>query len=600
MATALLSTSGHLTPLAPRCNAHAASSRLSTPSERGEHLRCRASDRVNGAFCSPIPSFPTSQFLGSALGISSSRSLSNLPRRSTGTRCDSTEEYKDTSRLSKRYHEVFPPVPAFKMGNIDVPLCKYDPSGKPLDLIVVGCGPAGLSVAERVGAAGLSVLCIDPAPRSVWPNNYGVWVDEFEEMGFDDCFEKTWPQANVFLDEGDERRLSRPYARVDRFKLKRKILRQCCEHGVMFLEDKVVNVEHLASESRVTCSDGTQISAVTVLDATGFSRRLVKFDAEFNPGFQAAYGIMAKVESHPFPMDTMLFMDWRDDHLDCEPDLKKGNAALPSFLYAMPMTETRVFLEETSLVARPAVPFNDLKERMACRMQRLGIKLLEIEEDEYCLIPMGGVLPAMPQRVLGIGGTGGHVHPSTGYAVSRTLAAAPGLAQALVKELQEAKAAQGLPITLTTPVPAKEEALVGVGGSSGSVAVATAPVAVAAAPAAPEGSLDPSAIAAGVWAAVWDQYRLEQREFFTFGMDVLLQLDLAGTREFFASFFKLSYKNWTGFLSARLSLPELIVFGLSLFLNASNTARISLIQKGLPGLFVMGANVIKLKNKANR
>ena len=37
-----------------------------------------------------------------------------------------------------------------------------------------------------------------------------------------------------------------------------------------------------------------------------------------------------------------------------------------------------------------------------------------IEEDEYCLIPMGGVLPRVPQRVLGIGGTAGMVHPSTG------------------------------------------------------------------------------------------------------------------------------------------------------------------------------------------
>ena len=31
-----------------------------------------------------------------------------------------------------------------------------------------------------------------------------------------------------------------------------------------------------------------------------------------------------------------------------------------------------------------------------------------------CLIPMGGVLPTHPQRVLGIGGTAGMVLPSTG------------------------------------------------------------------------------------------------------------------------------------------------------------------------------------------
>ena len=43
-----------------------------------------------------------------------------------------------------------------------------------------------------------------------------------------------------------------------------------------------------------------------------------------------------------------------------------------------------------------------------------GVLHRSIEEDEYCLIPMGGVLPRVPQRVLGIGGTAGMVHPSTG------------------------------------------------------------------------------------------------------------------------------------------------------------------------------------------
>jgi lycopene beta-cyclase len=114
---------------------------------------------------------------------------------------------------------------------------------------------------------------------------------------------------------------------------------------------------------------------------------------------QAAYGIMCEVESHPFPLDQMLFMDWRayvsrrspagrsmlsnmlagypssapgthwrrkdgndfrarcgaacSDHLNAESQAK--NEALPTFLYAMPFDEHRIFLEETSLVARPEV-----------------------------------------------------------------------------------------------------------------------------------------------------------------------------------------------------------------------------------------------------
>jgi lycopene beta-cyclase len=38
--------------------------------------------------------------------------------------------------------------------------------------------------------------------------------------------------------------------------------------------------------------------------------------------------------------------------------------------------------------------------------------------------------------------------------------------------------------------------------------------------------------------------RLRQREFFTFGMDVLMKLDLEETRQFFSAFFNLSDFYW--------------------------------------------------------
>ncbi len=91
---------------------------------------------------------------------------------------------------------------------------------------------------------------------------------------------------------------------------------------------------------------------------------------------------------------------------------------LPTFLYVMPFSKTRIFVEETSLVARPAIGFDELKQRLDRRLQHLGVRIKAVEEEEFCLIPMGGTLPKLPQRVLGIGGTGGMVHPSTGWNVS--------------------------------------------------------------------------------------------------------------------------------------------------------------------------------------
>ena len=83
----------------------------------------------------------------------------------------------------------------------DVPIQALDASGSPeVDLVIAGAGPSGLAVGARVAEAGYSVAIIDPEPLGIWPNNYGVWVDEFQAMGLEDCLEVIWPKAKVWLD----------------------------------------------------------------------------------------------------------------------------------------------------------------------------------------------------------------------------------------------------------------------------------------------------------------------------------------------------------------------------------------------------------------
>ena len=61
---------------------------------------------------------------------------------------------------------------------------------------------------------------------------------------------------------------------------------------------------------------GQAVYTKMVLDATGHARKLVEFERDFTPGYQTAFGIMCETEEpHGFPIDTMLFMDWRDGHL---------------------------------------------------------------------------------------------------------------------------------------------------------------------------------------------------------------------------------------------------------------------------------------------
>ncbi|KAH0855024.1 hypothetical protein HID58_020388 [Brassica napus] len=410
-------------------------------------------------------------------------------------------------------------VPETKKENLDFDLPLYDTSlNKTVDLAIVGGGPAGLAVAQQVSEAGLSVCSIDPSPKLIWPNNYGVWVDEFEAMDLLDCLDTTWSGAVVYINDGAEKDLSRPYGRVNRKQLKSKMLQKCITNGVRFHQAKVTNVVHEEVNSTVVCSDGVKIQASVVLDATGFSRCLVQYDKPYNP----------------------------DKHLDAYPEVKERNSKIPTFLYAMPFSSNRIFLEETSLVARPGLKMEDIQERMVARLKHLGINVKRIEEDERCVIPMGGPLPVLPQRVVGIGGTAGMVHPSTGYMVARTLAAAPIVANAIVRYL---------------------------------------------------GSTKGDELSAEVWRDLWPIERRRQREFFCFGMDILLKLDLDATRRFFDAFFDLEPRYWHGFLSSRLFLPDLVFFGLSLFSHASNTSRLEIMTKGTVPLAKMINNLVKIETK---
>ncbi|RXH80973.1 hypothetical protein DVH24_004887 [Malus domestica] len=142
----------------------------------------------------------------------------------------------------------------------------------------------------------------------------------------------------------------------------------------MFHQGKFTKVIHEDEKSLLTCNDGVTIQASMVLDATGFSKCLVHCDKPYN----------LEVEEHPSNGDKMRFA------LKNNFELKERNGRIPTFLYAKPFSSNMIFLEETSLVAQPGLPMKDIQEMMAARLKHLGIKVKSIEEDEHCVIPMGG------------------------------------------------------------------------------------------------------------------------------------------------------------------------------------------------------------------
>ncbi|XP_017608513.1 capsanthin/capsorubin synthase, chromoplastic-like isoform X2 [Gossypium arboreum] len=292
-----------------------------------------------------------------------------------------------------------------------------------------------------------------------------------------------------------------------------------------------IKVKHEEFESTIQCDDGSELKASLIIDASGFSSSFVEYDKPRNYGYQIAHGIFAEVDSHPFDLDKMVLMDWRDSHLGNEPYLRVNNSKLATFLYAMPFDSNLIFLEETSLVSRPVLSYSEIKRRMEARLRHLGIRVRKVIEDEKCLIPMGGPLPRIPQNVMAIGGISGVVHPSTGYMVARTMALAPLVAEAIAECLGSTRMIRGRPLYHK------------------------------------------------VWNGLWPIERRLSREFCCFGMETLLKLDLVGTRNFFEAFFDLDPYYWHGFLSSRLSLHELASFSLSLFGHASNSSRLDIMSK---------------------
>lgn len=423
--------------------------------------------------------------------------------------------------------------PESKSESLDIDLPWHDPSGPAdYDAAVIGCGPSGLRLAERASARGLRVCCIDPSPLAVWPNNYGAWVDELQPIGLESCFDKTWPMVSVVINDRKTKHIDRPYGRVSRRALMAHLMESCVSHGVKFHRAKAWGVEHEEFRSTVSCSDGRDVRASLVVDAGGFGSHFVEYDEpRQNQGYQIAHGILAEVDRHPFDLDKMLLMDWRDSHLGNEPHLRARNAAVPTFLYAMPFDSNLVFLEETSLVSRPMLSYGEVKKRMVARLRHLGIRVRRVIEDEKCLIPMGGPLPRIPQSVMGFGGNAGVVHPSTGYMMARAMALAPEVADAMAECLGSTRMIRGRQLYRR------------------------------------------------VWSSLWPADRRWARECYCFGMETLLKLDHKGTTRFFDTFFDLEPRYWHGFLSYRLSIWELAALSLSLFEHASNPSRMDIVTK---------------------
>ncbi|KAJ0985519.1 hypothetical protein J5N97_003875 [Dioscorea zingiberensis] len=408
-------------------------------------------------------------------------------------------------------------------------------SGPALDLVVIGCGPAGLSLAAESAKTGLKVGLI--GPDLPFTNNYGVWEDEFKDLGLENCIEHVWRDTIVYLDSNDPILIGRAYGRVSRYLLHEELIRRCHEFGVTYLDSKVDKIIEASDGcSLVACEGDLMILCRLATVASGAaSGKLLQYEVGGpRVSVQTAYGVEVEVENNPYDPSLMVFMDYRD-YVNEKKQLSEE--VYPTFLYVMPMTPTKVFFEETCLASSDAMPFDLLKEKLMSRLDAMGVRITKVYEEEWSYIPVGGSLPNTEQKNLAFGAAASMVHPATGYSVVRSLSEAPTYASAIANILRRR-------------LYSEQNSLVG-------------------------SMINPSTLA---WRTLWPQERKRQRAFFLFGLALITQLDIEGIRTFFQTFFRLPSWMWQGFLGSTLSSVDLIYFAFYMFAIAPNSLRMCLVR----------------------
>ncbi len=393
------------------------------------------------------------------------------------------------------------------------------------DVVVIGSGPAGLSIATALVQRGLKVSGLSATDTTKpWPNTYGIWVDELEALGMTAFLDYRWHNTVAYMGKG-EIPLHRDYGLINREKLQGHWLKQSQHQDITWHEGQAMGVTHGAKRSEVTDEKGQVHSARLVIDTTGHKPALVVRSPQQKPiAYQAAYGIVGRFSTPPIEPNQMVLMDYRDDHLP-----QAERKLPPTFLYAMDLGDDVYFVEETSVAHTPAIRFETLQRRLERRLEQRGSNIQETFHVEKCLFPMNSALPDFTQSVVGFGGAASMVHPATGYMIGSLLRRGPDLARAIALSLENAN---------TSPAQAAQ---------------------------------------AG-WQALWPPDRLRKHYLYSFGLENMMAFNTQEMQQFLTSFFSLEQSQWSGFLADTSTLPEIVQAMLVLFGRTSNPVRWGLVS----------------------
>ena len=397
------------------------------------------------------------------------------------------------------------------------------------DILILGSGPAALCLASELDTQNLKIKCISTkSPNIKWENTYGIWASELEELGLESLLSHRWSSTVSFFGDGVGDTGNTPtehnydYGLIDREAFQEELLKRC--KGIEWVSDKVIKIFFVNKISEVLCESGLKLKARLVIDASGHKSNFIKRPLSKEVAQQAAYGVVGRFSSPPVKKDQFVLMDYRSDHLS-----KEQLYEAPSFLYAMDLGNNVFFVEETSLASFPALSSEILKKRLMLRLEKKGILIDEIFHEENCLFPMNMPLPSKDQYILAFGGAASMVHPASGYMVGALLRRAPKLAEKLKIYLEDR-------------------------------------------------SLSSIDLAKKGWKTLWPFELTQRHKLYQYGLRRLMSFDEQMLRSFFLNFFKLSTKEWYGFLTNTLPLPKLIYVMSKMFFKSPLNIKLGMLK----------------------
>jgi lycopene cyclase-like protein len=302
------------------------------------------------------------------------------------------------------------------------------------DVLILGGGPAGLALASEAAQCGLSTALLEAKLGQPWPRSYGTWAAGLSPI-WDEAISSRFEAARVVLPDARPLRVLAPYVRFDTERLHSLLMKRASEAGATLLEGWFAGASHEHACTNASYLHGagerSTLPARLIVDARGREpQRASENDHAAPLAFQTAFGGWFEVSQHGLPEGELTLMDYR-------PAGEAEDEGAPSFLYAIPEADGRLFAQETVLASARPVPMALLERRLHARLSRLGIRGASQRGEERCVIALGGRLPDAASPFLPFGARAAFVQPATGYSLARSLSVAKDAAVAIAGGLSE-------------------------------------------------------------------------------------------------------------------------------------------------------------------